>query len=214
MDIEKMVGTITTTIVTDKSKKYCYEIERTLDEQKGEKAIVLGLYPTLGNSKEDIYDVDMTTKHLISHMPEMNLNEVRMVNLFSKITHSRMSTRGLECDTDNISYLEEIMKSKEMKDYKVILAYGSSMAKSKACNETKTKLLRLYKKYVPDGKLYQITTDNMELKNEIAPHILYMGIRYNNAKWRLEEIKSIKNIVVDNETKKQPAIIMTPKKGR
>ena len=94
--------------------------------------------------KEDIYVVDMTTKHLILHMPEMNLESVRMVNLFSKITQSRMTTRGLECDFNNLSYLEEVLKSKDMKDYKVILAYGSSMVKSKACTKTKRKLLNLY----------------------------------------------------------------------
>lgn len=198
LKVETTLGTLITHIVTDESKQYCYEIERTLKESEGDKGIIVGLYPTLGSTDSDVFGMDMTTMHLITHMKELNLKSVKIINLFSKISKgARMSSRNLQVDTNNLEHIEKIMKQKDFSTYKVILAYGSSMSSSIACAETKRIFLKLFKQYNPTGKLYQITADDVSLKNEKATHILFMGIRYSNKKWKLEEFKVTPDLLVE-----------------
>jgi Protein of unknown function (DUF1643). len=184
------IGTITTKMVTDDERKHCYEIERVLNVAEGEMGIILGLYPTLGVKEIDKYQFDSTTCHLLNHMNELGLKSVKIINLFSKISKgARMSSRNLQIDIDNIQHIENIMKQKEFSQYRVILAFGSGLSSSDACIETKRRFIKMYRHYNPGGKLYQITADGISLKNEKATHILFMGIRHANAKWKLEEFE-------------------------
>ena len=220
MELVKSIGTITSTLITNKELTKCFEIDRTLHEASGEKAIMISLFPTLGSKVGDAFVVDKTTQHLISHMSDLNLKSVKIVNLFSKIYRgSRLSSRNLKVDVDNLEYIETLFKRKDFHEYKVILAYGSSMSTSFACRETKRTLLNLFQMYNPDGKLYQLTTNNLSSKNQEAIHVLYMGIRFSNIKWRLEEFhitqeKLAGKAVNNSTTAKTEQILANPKKKK
>ena len=62
---------------------HTYEIKKTIDGFKGDKAILIGLYPTVDG--DNITKIDSTQLHLINHMKELGLNEVRIMNLYSEV---------------------------------------------------------------------------------------------------------------------------------
>ena len=47
----------------------------------------------------------------------------------------------------------------------------------------------MYKEAVPDGILWQLTADDIYMKNESAVHALFMGIRHKNSVWKLEKFQ-------------------------
>lgn len=207
MELVKSIGTLTTTLITDKNMMHCFEIERTLHESSGEKAIMISLFPTLGSRVNDAFVVDKTTQHLISHMSDLNLKSIKIVNLFSKICRgSRLSTRNLKVDVQNLDYIEAIFKRKDFHEYKVILAWGSSMNSSHACKEMKRTLISLYQMYRPEGKLYQLTTNNLATNSQDAIHPLYLGINHSNSKWMLSEYQIKSEYSNDKEESKKSAI--------
>lgn len=187
MNTVTVTGVMETNIISSEDGKFTYEIQRVLKNNKGGNGIIIQLYPTLCN--EDVLKLDNTSMHLLNHLEELNLGSIRLLNLFSKVTKgSRMSSRNLLVDEDNLSYIRQVMSEEEFKKSKLIIAWGSSMSTSSACNTSKSRILKMFYEYNPKGKLYQLSTDNIQLKNEKAPHLLYMGIRYGNAKWKLEEL--------------------------
>jgi Protein of unknown function (DUF1643). len=205
MELLKSIGTLTTTLITDKDMTHCFEIERTLNEASGDKAIMISLFPTLGSRVGDAFVVDKTTHHLVSHMAELNFKSIKIVNLFSKICRgSRLSTRNLEVDIENLEYIEAIFKRKDFHEYKVILAWGSSMNSSKSCKEMKRTLINLFQMYSPHGKLYQLTTNNLASNNQEAIHPLFLGINYSNSKWMLSEYQIKTEYLNDKEELKKP----------
>ena len=50
---------------------HTYEIKKTIDGFKGDKAILIGLYPTVDG--DNITKIDSTQLHLINHMKELGL---------------------------------------------------------------------------------------------------------------------------------------------
>ena len=66
---------------------HTYEIKKTIDGFKGDKAILIGLYPTVDG--DNITKIDSTQLHLINHMKELGLNEVRIMNLYSEVFDRR-----------------------------------------------------------------------------------------------------------------------------
>ena len=175
--MREVTGTLKTTIVSDESKTHVYEICRELDTE-GEEVILLTLYPTLTEPNR----FDSSSMHLINHAADKGLQfkKIHFVFLFSKVVDVKLSTRGLTIDTENLKYLKEmIAKSPKAK---IIIAFGSSMAKCSAVIESKVELFRMINELRPKDSLWQISTESMD---EEAPHILYAGIRFNNQKWGL-----------------------------
>ena len=176
---------ITTTVVSNTAGTNTYEIERTISNPKGETAIIVLLYPTISSKKPFVED--MTLLHLTKHMNEMKLNRLIIVNLFSKVCSSRLSTRGIKVDEDNIRYIEKIFKEKKKEhNAKLILAWGTSMSSCKSAKETKLRIIELYKNLYPDEVIYNIVTSDTKI-NKVATHPLFLGIRGNNSKWGLSE---------------------------
>lgn len=63
-------------------------------------------------------------------MEEMKLNKIVIINLFSKVCRSRLSTRGIEVDEKNLRNIEKILSEKKKEhNAKLILAWGTSMSK-------------------------------------------------------------------------------------
>ena len=175
---------IKTQLVSSDDGEHTYSITKSLENVQGEKAVIVLMYPT--RNAENINGEDTTISHLIAHMQDLNLSEITIINLFSKVVKTKLSSKGLEVDEENMQYIEnEIMKQKDFKDKKFILAYGSSMQSCKACTESKEIILKLFKKHNPKGKMYQLATESTS--TEKYPHPLWLGIRCKFSKWFLKE---------------------------
>lgn len=183
-DLIKNTIQIETNTVSSEDGKHTYTITRKIVGNDGNKAVMVMLYPT--RSALNMNSDDSTFFHLTQHLPELGINELTVINLFSKVCKARMSTANLSVDEDNMQYIEnEIMKSKNFKTAHFIIAWGSSMQNCKAANESKERLLKMYNKYCLRKKPQQLTCSSEKMKNEIAPHPLFLGIRAKNAKWSL-----------------------------
>ena len=178
-------ATITTELITSNDGKHTYEVIKRLDGVDGEKGCLISLYPT--RNETNIFSSDSTLNHLVSHMQEMGLCELRIINLFSKVVDGKLSAKGLQVDVDNLKYIESIMSDKSFEGYRFILAYGNSMATSFACQRTKAEVLNIFKKHNPKAKAFHITTSNDTIDVDFA-HPLFLGIRANSDKWKLKEI--------------------------
>lgn len=176
-------STVQTEIVCSKDGKNTFEITKTLSDVKGEKAIIVLLYPT--RNQENINSEDSTLNHIVSHMKDFDFSEVKIINLFSKVVNGRMSSRGLQVDTENMKYIEEtVFSDKDLKDKKFIVAWGNSMESSAACNESKKKIIEMYLSKLPKGKVYQIVCPERGIV-EGSPHPLFLGIRAKDVDWKL-----------------------------
>jgi len=125
------------------------------------------------------------TGFVFNHLQELGLRSVQMINLFSKICKGKMSSRNLELDIENLKYIEAIMKEKDFKDKVFIVAWGSSMASSRACNEAKRQIVTMFKKYCKNGTIYQLRSSKLDVARYPAVHVLYLGIRHKTEKWSL-----------------------------
>ncbi|SEV93609.1 DUF1643 domain-containing protein [[Clostridium] fimetarium] len=183
--MNEITGTLKTTIVYDKENEHTYEIKRLFEGVKGDDLIILQLFPTLGEGDE--FTMDSTTLHMINHFRELNISSIRFINLFSKRCKARMSTRNIILDEENLKYIESIMKEANFKKYKFVVAFGCSMNSSSVAKQTKHLIFEMFKKHNPAGTIYQITTNDLSQSKNSAVHVLFLGIRYSNAKWRLSE---------------------------
>lgn len=175
--------TIKTRIVMSETGDKTFSYTKELQGEKGEHGIFIMLYPTRDESNFQVED--STSMHIQSHMKELGLSSYTVVNLFASVTKSRLSTRGLMVDEENLIYLKEQILSKNSgDDIKVIIAWGNSHLTSKAVNLSKQKVLESWLTLHPDEKLYQLTADGMDKDNH-GVHPLYMGIRYANSIWKL-----------------------------
>ena len=101
---------VETEIVASEDGLHTYEVTKKLKGTEGEKGIIVLLYPT--RTADNIYAEDSTLNHLVSHMQEMHLNELKIINLFSKVVDGKMSSRGLQVDTENLDYIDTLMSDK------------------------------------------------------------------------------------------------------
>lgn len=178
-------ATITTELITSDDGKHTYEVIKRLEGVEGEKGCLISLYPT--RNETNIFSSDSTLNHLVSHMQEMGLCELRIINLFSMVVDGKLSAKGLQVDVDNLQYIESIMSDKSFAEYKFIIAWGNSMATSFACQRTKAEVLNIFKKHNPKAKAFHITTSNDTIDVDF-PHPLFLGIRASSDKWKLKEI--------------------------
>lgn len=185
MNTEKIKAVIETEIVCSADGKNTFEVVKRLQGVSGDKAIIILLYPT--RTQKNIFSEDSTLNYIVSHMSEMNLSELRIINLFSTVVEGKLSAKGLQVDTDNLSYIESVLSNENFKEYKFVIAWGSSMATSFACQRTKAEVLNIFKKYHPKAKVFHITTSNETIDVDFA-HPLFLGIRANSDKWKLKEI--------------------------
>ncbi|MBE5949530.1 MAG: DUF1643 domain-containing protein [Lachnospiraceae bacterium] len=181
--MKRFESAIKRSLVCDDDGFHCYEVCHALENFDGKKGILVTLYPSY--SGLDIHKLDSTAMHLQNHMEELNLKQIRIINLFSRIVRgSRMSTRGIRLDEENMQYIEKIMQEKDFKENFFILGWGSSLSSSLVANQTKDRIIALFKKYNPTGILYQICAGNSTSSGTIL-HPLFLGIRFANTAWKL-----------------------------
>lgn len=181
-----------TELIASDDGKYTYEVIKRLSGAEGESGYLISLYPT--RNETNIFSNDSTLNHIVSHMSELGFNELHLINLFSMVVSTKISSRGLSVDEDNMKYIEKLMKEPDFKKCKFIVAWGNSMVTSKAVQLSKINVFNLYKKHCPKNRIYQLTTVGRVLDSDIAPHPLYLGIRANNSVWGLKEFKITENV--------------------
>ena len=175
---------VQTEIITSDDGSNTYEVIKKLNGIDGDCAYLISLYPTRNES--NIYANDSTLNHLVSHLADIGINELHIVNLFSKVVNTRLSSRGLKVDEDNMKYIDKVMHSKKFKDSQFIIAWGNSMKSSHAVNLSKERVLSMYHNLYPDGNLYQLCVADKNIK-EVAPHPLYLGIQAKYLRWSLSD---------------------------
>lgn len=180
---------ISTVIVNSKDDSRNFEITRILSgDGVSAKGDALFITICASTSARGNFKLDSTSLHLLNHMSELGFDKVSVMNLFSKITNSRMSSRNLVPDEEMLSYIENKFKDKSFANTTVIIAWGNSMLKSDATNISKKRIVQMYQKYYPKKSLYElIPSDNDEgLGHNVHP--LYLGIHTSiNTKWKLRE---------------------------
>lgn len=186
---------IETALISSDDNLNTYEIVKRIEDANGECGYIISLYPT--RNSDNINASDNTLNHLVAHMQELGFNELHVLNLFSKVVSGKMSSRGLQIDSANMQYIENVMKDKKFKNSKFIVAWGNSMLSSHACSSSKAEIFKMFKANCPDGKIYQLTTMNRKLDCGIAPHPLFLGIRASNAVWGLQEFKITDKMISD-----------------
>ncbi len=175
---------IETRIVVSDDGRNTYRLTKHLAGVEGESAYLISLYPT--RSEENVFANDSTTNHLVSHMQELGISKLNIINLFSRTVTSQ---RGLTVDEENMDYIEELMQTEDFKSCKLIVAWGNSMQNSQAVAESKVRIFNIFLKHCPKNKLYQLTTLDGRIDSTIAPHPLFLGIRANDSIWGLKEFK-------------------------
>lgn len=185
--MQETIGEMITTIIHNEDNTKTFEVRREFKGVEGEEVILLQLFPTLG--KGDEFSMDSTNRHLIEHREELNISTIRFINLFATRCNARMSTRNIEIDKENLQYIESIMSDNNFKKCRFVVAFGCSMKNCAVAEEMKKRIFAMYSKYNKSGKIYQITVDDLDSKNNVAVHVLFLGIRHSNGKWYYEEFK-------------------------
>lgn len=176
---------VETELVCSDDGKNTYCITKRLNGVEGETGIIVMLFPT--RNEKNLNADDSTINHLVAHMSDFGFSEIKIINLFSKVVSARPSSRGLTIDNENMNFIENsILSDKDLKNQKFIVAWGNSMESSRAVNEIKRKVINLYLKKLPKGKIYQIVCPERGIADG-ASHPLYLGIRAKTALWRLME---------------------------
>lgn len=193
---------VETELVCSEDSKNTYEIIKRLKDTDGDIGIIVMLFPT--RNGENIDSDDNTINHLVSHMKDFSFKEIRIINLFSKVVNSRISSRGLQVDEDNMKFIEDvILADKDLNKHKFIVAWGNSMETSKAVNEGKKQIIKMFLNKLPKGKIYQIVCPERDITDG-ACHPLFLGIRAKASKWRLMEFNTDKMLADNNPTDKNP----------
>ena len=160
-----------------------YEVRRVWDS-KAKKALVLELYPTI--STKNSMNLDTSTLHLLNHCKELGWGEIRIVNLYPYVFSNKPTVKDLHESVENIEYIRDILTSKDIDEYDIVIAYGSSLS-SHACTEhIKRNILMMLKEYKLDTQVKHIVTPSMDTKAQMGTHPLFLGLRYSSQVWELE----------------------------
>ena len=96
---------IETEIICSPDNKNTYCITKRLKGVEGETGIIVMLFPT--RNADNMNADDSTLNHIMSHLSDFGFNEVKIINLFSKVVNARMSARGLEVDSENMKFIND-----------------------------------------------------------------------------------------------------------
>lgn len=158
-----------------------FEIRRKWGEE-GKKSLVIELYPTLTTDK--CGNMDISTMHLLNHAGDFGWNEIRIVNLYSKVFSTKPSVSQLTDNDSNLSYIEAILEEDGIRDYDIVVAWGNSLVTHTKTIHAKVDLLSMIKEKKLVSQVKCIVTDNFD---NYGIHPLYLGLRYTSAVWKLKK---------------------------
>lgn len=85
-------------IGTDDGKS-TFEVQRTWNE-KGKKAIAIGMYPTI--SVENCGMLDVSNMHLLNHANDFGWGELRMLNLYATVVNGKPTVQQFYCRNNSL----------------------------------------------------------------------------------------------------------------
>lgn len=198
------------TAVGTEDGKNTYEIHRKWSD-KGRKSLVICLYPTI--SIDNLAKMDMSTMHLLNHTKELGWGEVTIVNLYSMVFDEKPMAGQLGEDSSNMAYIEEILERGDIKEYDIVIAWGSSLSTHRRTINLKIDLISMLLDKGLADNVKCITTENLDTRSEHGTHPLYLGLHFAREKWELQQFP-LKNALIELEKTIQPvATVEKPKKG-
>ena len=162
--------------------KNTYEVRRKWGD-KGRKALVVELYPTI--SSDECEKMDLSAMHLLNHAKELGWNDIHVVNLYSNIFDSKPLVNQLKDDIENLSYIEEILEKEDIKEYDIVIAWGNSLSTHSSTVRAKIDLLNMLRDKGLQEQTKCIVTENLSVVDCYGVHPLYLGLRYAKDKWSL-----------------------------
>lgn len=193
---------VRTKILSSEDGTKTFSITKEVEGIEGGQAYFILLYPT--RTADNCYIEDSTNNHLLNHLDDLGLKSYTIINLFSKVTQSRLSLAGLSVDEENMVFIQEQIFRNLSDDSRVVIAWGNTQQNSPVICRSKQRILELWETEQPQGSLYQLTVDGLT-KDNIGVHPLYMGIRYSRAVWKMTiypHKKVLKEIKAQLEEKK------------
>lgn len=198
------------TAVGTEDGKNTYEIKRKWND-KGKKVLVICLYPTI--SIDNLAKMDMSTMHLLNHTKELGWGEVTIVNLYSMVFDEKPMAGQLGEDSSNMAYIEEILERDDIKEYDIVIAWGSSLSTHRRTINLKIDLISMLLDKGLADNVKCITTENLDTRSEHGTHPLYLGLHFAREKWELQQFP-LKNALNELERIIQPVVtVEKPKKG-
>lgn len=168
-------------IGTDDGKN-TFEIHRKWSE-KGKKAIVIGMYPTI--SAENCSMLDVSTMHLLNHTNDFGWKELRMLNLYTTVVTGK--PRVSELKDNSLAYIEEVLEEKDIRTYDIVIAWGNSLSTHQETIKAKIDVLSILNEKGLTANVKCITVDYLNTKTSYGIHPLYLGLHYPKEKWKLIE---------------------------
>lgn len=181
MVTEKFV--MQTELTASDDGKYTYEVRRSWSEQ-GRKGLVLELYPTLSAAR--CGELDLSTMHLLNHTKDFGWGAVRIINLYALVCNSKPKVSQLSYEQENMAYIEEVLESKDIADYDIVIATGSSLGKHNLTNEIKLDILHMIQDKKLEKQVKCIITDFMDMEKQTGIHPLFLGLHYGKDIWKLQ----------------------------
>lgn len=195
-------ASVKTRIISSEDGTKTFSITKEVEGIEGGHAYFILLYPT--RTADNCYIEDSTNNHILNHMDDLGLRSYTIVNLFSKVTQSRLSLSGLSVDEENMDFIREQVFQNLSDDSKVVVAWGNTQQNSPVICRSKQRILEIWEEDQPSGSLYQLTVDGLT-KDNIGVHPLYMGIRYSQGYWKMVSYphkKILKEIKAQLDAKK------------
>lgn len=157
-----------------------FSIDRLWDDA-GKKALIIMLYPTIGTGR--LNEMDSSTCLLLNHMNDFEFGGITIVNIYSKVFGYKPGVKDLDKDEDNLKFLNEIMKSADIQNRTVIIAWGSAYATHKVTLEMKLEILRMLQRNKIEA--YHIVPEFADETMRQGIHPLYLGLHHSREKWSL-----------------------------
>lgn len=195
-----------------------YEVHRQWGES-GRKALVIELYPTITTDK--CHSMDISAMHLLNHAPDFGWDNIRIVNLYSKVFAEKPLVKQLETDNENLSYIEALLEDGWIKDCDIVIAWGNTLLTHKETINAKVDLLSMIKEKCLIKQTKCIVTDSTIT---YGVHPLYLGLRHAKDIWKLTDYpveKMLRELeggkeeaVPKEENVKEQAVVSKDKNGK
>lgn len=158
-----------------------YEVHRQWGNS-GRKALVLELYPTITAKK--CHSMDLSTMHLLNHASDFGWDNIRIVNLYSKVFAEKPLVNQLEVDNENLSYIEALLEDEWIKECDIVIAWGNTLLTHKKTINAKIDLLSMIKE---KGLIQQTKCIVTDSTIAYGVHPLYLGLRHAKEMWKLTD---------------------------
>ncbi|WP_455717066.1 DUF1643 domain-containing protein [Anaerosporobacter sp.] len=148
--------------------------------------------------------LDVSTMHLLNHAEELGWGEIRIVNLYPQVFVRKPTVAQLEENHENLEYIRDILTSKEMGEYDIVIAWGTSLSTHATTKHIKKKILKMIQEQGLELQTKHIVVDRMDTKKQVGTHPLFLGLRYSDVVWKLETHPVKSDLKQETVEKKEP----------